>query len=299
MYTWPAASVCPFKRKNVGAVFNCSILLGLKSPTIAVLHYAACYRNSCVQQWHWLWLLRFLEIAMSIHPCTNLPLYFERWRFNIISIFRGCQPIMYKWLLGDFWTLLAQCLGVMRSGILRKPFQHSGNPTQQWPWKLSTEASRLFSTILLEIVDKANCSSKDRATGGKGPATKLELRTYALLRSFSHKLLVPVEILHPRHPILWAVDFSTISNLYTSSRILSDTHREIEAATSTSGSQICAHASQRWACYHHTAHSTSLKARVLSGCWIAAHLWPVLKGNWGQGISTGTDSLWLKLRDRV
>ena len=49
------------------------------------------------------------------------------------------------------------------------------------------------------------------------------------------------------------------------------------------------HASRRWACYHHTAHSTSLEARVLSGRWIAAHPWLVLQGDWGQRISTGID----------
>ena len=49
------------------------------------------------------------------------------------------------------------------------------------------------------------------------------------------------------------------------------------------------YASRRWACYHYTAHSTSLEARVLSGRWIAAHPWPVLKGDWGRRISTGVD----------
>ena len=28
---------------------------------------------------------------------------------NITQRFGGHQPITYKWLLGDFWTLLAQC----------------------------------------------------------------------------------------------------------------------------------------------------------------------------------------------
>ena len=50
---------------------------------------------------------------------------------------------------------------------------------------------------------------------------------------------------------------------------------------------LCPHASRCWACYHHTAHSTSLEARVLSGRWIAPHQWPVLKGNWGRRILTG------------
>ena len=43
-------------------------------------------------------------------------------------------------------------------------------------------------------------SSKDRAAGEKGPVTELKLGTYALSRSFSHKLLVPVEILCPWSP---------------------------------------------------------------------------------------------------
>ena len=45
-------------------------------------------------------------------------------------------------------------------------------------------------------------SSKDRVTGEKGPATELELRTYVLSWSFSHELLVPVEILRPQTPFI-------------------------------------------------------------------------------------------------
>ena len=47
------------------------------------------------------------------------------------------------------------------------------------------------------------------------------------------------------------------------------------------------HARHPWACYHHTARSTSPEAQFLSGRWIAAHPWPVLKSNWGWRTSTG------------
>ena len=49
---------------------------------------------------------------------------------NIIKHFGSCRPITYKWLLGNLWTLLAQCCwwGVVFS---EKAFQHSGRK-QQW-----------------------------------------------------------------------------------------------------------------------------------------------------------------------
>ena len=105
-------------------------------------------------------------------------------------------------------------------------------------------------------------SSKGIGRQGKRTSDELKLRTYTLSWSFSHELSVPVEILCPQ-------------------------------------SHFSAHASHHWGCYHHTAHSTSFEVRVLSGRWIVAHPWPVLKGDWGRRISTGTDSSWLKLHDRV
>ena len=49
---------------------------------------------------------------------------------NIIQRFGSCQPIMNKWLPGNFWTLLAQWCwwGVVFSN---KAYQHSGSK-QQW-----------------------------------------------------------------------------------------------------------------------------------------------------------------------
>ena len=52
---------------------------------------------------------------------------------------------------------------------------------------------------LAKMVEKST-AQKDRVTGEKGPATELELGTYTLSQSFSHKLLVPVEILRPQSP---------------------------------------------------------------------------------------------------
>lgn len=57
----------------------------------------------------------------------------------------------------------------------------------------------------------------------------------------------------------------------------------------TTGSRIHA---QRWACYHHSAHTvyTSLVAWVLSSHWIAKQPRPVHKGNWGLRIATWINS---------
>ena len=66
------------------------------------------------------------------HPCMNLPLYFKRLQFNIITRFRDCQPIMLKWL--SWWLLDA--VGpvlLMRSGILQKglPAQWQSNTAME------------------------------------------------------------------------------------------------------------------------------------------------------------------------
>ena len=60
------------------------------------------------------------------------------------SAFRGCQPITYKWLLGDFWTLLGPVL-LMRSGILWKglPAHWQSNTIVETQYK---GESPLFST---------------------------------------------------------------------------------------------------------------------------------------------------------
>ena len=66
-----------------------------------------------------------------------------------------------------------------------------------------------------------------------------------------------------------------------------DTHKERGSYFHLRLADFVQHASRHWACYHHTTQSTSLKARVLSGRWIARHPWPVLKGDWGWKILTG------------
>ena len=72
-------------------------------------------------------ILANIFYCIFIHPCTNLPLFSSDDGLPS-SAFQGCQPIMYKWLPGGFWTLLAQCCwwGVIFSD---EAFQHSGNPT--------------------------------------------------------------------------------------------------------------------------------------------------------------------------
>ena len=99
---------------------------------------------------------------------------------------------------------------------------------------------------------------------------------------------IPIEILLPNHPlVLLSCGVTTIhEQVCTSSWTLSNTHRDRGSYFHLRLADFVQHASRRWACYHHTAHSTSLEARVLSGRWIAAHLWPVLKGDWGWRIST-------------
>ena len=47
--------------------------------------------------------------CIFIHPCTNLPLCFERQRFNIISVSGVSSQSHTSGCLGDFWALLAQC----------------------------------------------------------------------------------------------------------------------------------------------------------------------------------------------
>ena len=73
--------------------------------------------------------LDYSLLVYFIHPCTNLPLYFERWRFNIISVSGVASQSRTSGCLGDFWTLLAQCCwrGVVFS---EKAFQHSGHPAR-------------------------------------------------------------------------------------------------------------------------------------------------------------------------
>ena len=71
--------------------------------------------------------------TVFIHPCTNLPLYFKRWRFNINSGSGVASQSCKSGCLGDFWTLFGPVV-LMRSGILRK-----GLPPQ-WQIQLSSEA---------------------------------------------------------------------------------------------------------------------------------------------------------------
>ena len=47
--------------------------------------------------------------CIFIHPCTNLLVYFERWRFNIISVSWVASQSCTSGCLGDFWTLMGQC----------------------------------------------------------------------------------------------------------------------------------------------------------------------------------------------
>ena len=106
-------------------------------------------------------------------------------------------------------------------------------------------------------MDSCNSTAqKDRATGEKRPVTELDSRSRS--RSFV-----------PNRP---------------------DNHRHRGTHFYLRLTDFMQYAIRCWACYQHTAHSTSLKVRVLSGRWIAAHPWPVLKGNWGRRISTGIGS---------
>ena len=89
--------------------------------------------------------------------------------------------------------------------------------------------------------------------------------------------------------MLTILHISTLIALWpaTSSQTLSDTHRDRGSYFHLRLTDFMQHARHRWTCYNHTAHSTSLEVRVLSGRCIVAHLWLVPKGNWGRGILTG------------
>ena len=67
-------------------------------------------------------------IVIVFTPCTNFPFVFRaKWRLTLYSASEvTSQSRTNKWLLGDFWTLLAQCCwwGLVFS---EKVFQHSGS----------------------------------------------------------------------------------------------------------------------------------------------------------------------------
>ena len=68
------------------------------------------------------------------------------------SAFRGCQPIMYKWLSGDSgrcWPSAADEEWL----FLEKALQHNGSPTQQG--ELCTEVSRLLFDHIRRSVYKS------------------------------------------------------------------------------------------------------------------------------------------------
>ena len=67
---------------------------------------------------------------------------------------------------------------------------------------LDLHFSQYVRKSLVKIVEKST-AQKDRATGKNDQRQKLELGTYTLLQSFSHKLLVPVKILcAPNRPLV-------------------------------------------------------------------------------------------------
>ena len=88
--------------------------------------------------------------------------------------------------------------------------------------------------------------------------------------------------------MLTILHISTLIALWlaTSSRILSDTHRDRGSYFHLRQADFMQHARRRWAYYNHTAHSTSLGVRVLSSRCIVAHPWPVRKDDWGRKILT-------------
>ena len=75
----------------------------------------------------------------------NLPLYFERWRFNIISVSGVASQSRTSGCLGDFWTLL-----LMRSGILRKglPAQWQSNTAVEAQYRGESPFFRLHNHCL-------------------------------------------------------------------------------------------------------------------------------------------------------
>ena len=152
---------------------------------------------------------------------------------------------------------------------------------------------------LVEAHASAKCSDscestalKDRTTGEKGPVTELELRTYALSWSFSYMShRSQSRSFGPNRPLV-----PVMGVLLSNGRLRPMPRGWHCVQCGGRGSyfhlrlvDFMQHASHRWACYYHTVHSTSLEAQVLSGRWIAAHPWPVLKGDWGRRISTGID----------
>ena len=105
----------------------------------------------------------------------------------------------------------------------------------------------------------------------------------------------------PNCPILWTVDFSTFISKSVPAHEYSVTHREKEAATSTTSSfQIRAHASHRWAFYipsHRTQYQPrdmGLKRPLDSGTPVTSTKWWLgskdLDWDWWP---------WLKLLDRA
>ena len=142
-----------------------------------------------------------------------------------------------------------------------------------------------------------SCNStaqKDRATRENGPVTELELRSYSPSRSCcyaSHQSRsrssipnrplvpvtgVPLSSSHLRPTprgwyCVWCGGCCVVAGtdllheqVCTSSRTLRDTHRDRGSYIHLRLVDFMQHASRHWACYHHTAHSTSLEARVSS-----------------------------------
>ena len=106
-----------------------------------------CHLHHCRDTWHGVYCLAKRLLLLFSH----LPLTFlcTIWTNGILTsaAYRWCWPIAERWLLGDTWTLPAQCCwwGVVFS---KKAFQHSG--TQQL-FNLSTEASNFFRLFLVII----------------------------------------------------------------------------------------------------------------------------------------------------
>ena len=133
-----------------------------------------------------------------------------------------------------------------------------------------------------------------KATGEKGPATRVKPGTYTLLWSFSHELSVPVTNLPPEQCLH--------INLYNVSTCLQRTctsmarHRQL--TPSTTGSRV--HATCCCPLSPLPSHTVpALRHRSSSGRCIAAYLRSVHKAMGDEGFAAGTDSSWVKLRDRV
>ena len=100
--------------------------------------------------WGTLEFPHFLTWASNIIFLSCSISAYHRWQWKtwldsyITQCFGGCRPITSKWLLGDFWTLLAQCCwwGVVFS---EKAFQHSGSKWTQYKGECLFSIPQVFN----------------------------------------------------------------------------------------------------------------------------------------------------------